>query len=106
MIKNTYGKTGGECQYRMATPLATLAGFYRLKGEARKAAETFLMMFNVLKGCDAMFSSMVIIQAINTYLEANMTKEAKATLKIANDFFVGSMEYLNYAYDINSFRLP
>lgn len=105
MVKNTY-TTGQKYMYRMSIPLVTLAAFYRVHGEIRKAGDTFMLIFQMLKECDRMFSSMVLIQAINSFIQAGLKREARDTLKLAKEYFVGSVDYYNYAYDINDFRLP
>lgn len=105
MVKSTY-EPGQKYQYRMSIPMVTLASFYRVRGEVKKAAETFMQTFELLKDCDQLFSGMLLIQAVNSYLQCGLERQASETLKVAKQFFVGSMEYLNYVYDINDFRLP
>jgi hypothetical protein len=105
MVKNTY-REGQELQYRMSIPMVTLASFYRMRGQSIKAAQTFMQLFEILKDCDSVFSSMLLIQTLNCYLQEGMLKEASQTLKIAKGYFVGSVDYYNYVYDINNFCLP
>lgn len=104
MVKNTY-QPGQMYQYRMSIPLATLAGFYRMHGDAKKAAETFMQMFYLLKDCDRMFSCMLLVQTVNSYVACGLKREAREVLKKAKEYFVGSTDYYNYVYDINDFRL-
>lgn len=105
MVKDTYVDRS-ELQIRLSLPLGTLAGFFRLKGDSKRAAEQFMEMFNLLKDYDVMFASMLIIQVINNYLEGSMIKEAKVALQIAKGYFVGPVEYYNHVYGINDFHLP
>lgn len=104
MIRNTY-RAGQVYQYRMSIPLATMAGFYRMRGDLKRTAETFTLMFKLLKDCDSIFSGMIIMQAINSYLECSMIKEAKECLALAKEYFVGPVEYYNYVYAVNNFTL-
>ena len=105
MVKNTY-EPGHKYRPALSIPMVTLASFYRRRGNVKKAAETFMQMFEMLKDFDFLFAGIVLIHAVNSYLQCGLKREASDTLKVAKEYFIGSMEFLNYAYEINDFRLP
>ena len=99
-IRNTY-KPEQPYQHMTISSLNSLAKFYMLKGDFRRAAETFMMSYYAIKDIHFFTGYIALFAIARTYLRAGLLNEFKKTCQLAKSYFVGHVEIFNYVFDFN-----
>lgn len=102
LVKNTYLDGRDESLQRdLEMPLLALFTYYTVHSKFKKAAETLLNTFELLKETDFVSASLAVFHAAQEYRKALMFDESRNALKLAKKHFIGPIEYYNYQFDFD-----
>lgn len=105
LVKNTYvGGRDESLQRDLEKPLLALFTYYTVHSKFKRAAETLLNIFEIVKETDFISASLAVFLAAQDYRKALMFDESRNALKLAKKHFIGPIEYYNYQFnfDFNS----
>lgn len=92
-IRQTYKGQSEQFMNELAKPLQLLIMHFMLKLDFKKAADTLMETFEIVKDFDVPLALVVIYSAAKYYMLSNLMDKVKETLLIAKNYIVGDLDF-------------